>query len=191
MNFISKNILSSKDEVENNVESVITFLTHRFNDRFMVKTSTGELTCRMPNYWHITSDNTKQMFMDIPLTVTQKCWKSLHKLGLENSVFNDNVNENVFKSSLDIFNPKRWISDVVPGEAPISPYKSETFCVFQSQQNCQLLTEAGGCCKYFCKYLAKINKQNYINILMDNKKKFSYASNSTYLHNTKFASSDI
>ena len=114
------------------------------------------------------SDNKKQMFMDIPLKVTQQCWERLHKLGLENSVFNYNGNENIFKSSLDIFDPKRWILRVVPGEAPISPYKSETFCVYQSQQNCQLLTEAGGCRKYCCKYLAKIDKQNYINISMDN-----------------------
>ena len=73
MNFISKNILSSKDEVENNVESVITFLTHRFNDRFMVKTSTDKSRYCMPNYFQMNSDNTKQIFMDIPLTLTQKC----------------------------------------------------------------------------------------------------------------------
>ena len=61
----------------------------------------------MPNYCQMTSDNTKQMFMDITLTVTQQCWERLHKLGLENSVFNDNRNENIFKSSLDIFNRER------------------------------------------------------------------------------------
>ena len=100
-------------------------------------------------------------------------------------MFNDNGNENIFKSSLNIFNTKHCIPAIVHVEDPISPYKSETFCVYQSQQNCQLLTEAGGCYKYFCKYPAKIDKQNYINILMDNKKKGSYASNSTYLHNTE------
>ena len=40
----------------------------------MVKTSTGEFRCRMPNYFHMTIDNTEQMFMDIPLTVTEQCW---------------------------------------------------------------------------------------------------------------------
>ena len=62
------------------------------------------------------------MFMDIPLTVTQQFLESLHKLGLEHSAFNDNGNENIFKSSLDIFNPKRWVSAVVLGEDSISPY---------------------------------------------------------------------
>ena len=83
----------------------------------------------------------------------------LHKLRLENSVFNDNVNENIFKSSLDIFNPKLCVPGVVTVKASISSYKSETFCVCQSQQNCQLLTEAGGGCKYCCKYISKIDEK--------------------------------
>ena len=125
------------------------------------------------------------MFMDTLLAVTKKCWERLHKIGLENSVFKYIVNDNIFKSSLDIFNPKLWIPDVVPCESPISPYKSETFYVCQSQQNCQLLTEDGGCCKYCCKYPSKFDKQNYINISMNNEKNGSYVSNSTYLHNKK------
>ena len=48
--FITNNIISSKDELYNNFESVITFITHKFNYRCMVKTPTGELIFRMPNY---------------------------------------------------------------------------------------------------------------------------------------------
>ena len=40
-NFIVNNIISSKYEVDNNIESAINFLTQKCNDRFMVKTSTG------------------------------------------------------------------------------------------------------------------------------------------------------
>ena len=49
--FIANNIVSSKDEAYNNVESVITFINHKCNDRCMVKTSTGELRFSMPNYF--------------------------------------------------------------------------------------------------------------------------------------------
>ena len=55
----------------------------------------------------------------------------LHKLRLTNSVFNDNGNENIFNSSLNLFNPNFWIADVFPGEAPIYPYESDTLCVCQ------------------------------------------------------------
>ena len=58
--FITNNIISSKDELYNNFESVITFITHKFNDRYIVKTPTGELILCMPNYYHMISDNTKK-----------------------------------------------------------------------------------------------------------------------------------
>ena len=54
----------------------------------------------------------------------------LHKIELINYVLNDNGNDNIFKSSLGIFNLKFWITAVVPGKDPISPYKSENFYVF-------------------------------------------------------------
>ena len=107
----------------------------------------------------MTSDNTKQMFTDIPLTNTQQCWEKQNKIGLATSMLNDNGNENIFKSSLDIFNPKRWIPDVVPGEAPISLYKIETFYVCQSRKNYQLLTETRVWYKYCYKHLYKIDKK--------------------------------
>ena len=46
--FIAKNIISSKYEVDNNVESAINFITHKYNDICMVKTSTGSLGFCMP-----------------------------------------------------------------------------------------------------------------------------------------------
>ena len=58
--FITKDIISSKDEVYNNFESVITFITHKFNDRYIVKTPTGELIFHMTNYYYMNSDNTKK-----------------------------------------------------------------------------------------------------------------------------------
>ena len=108
---------------------------------------------------------------------------------MENSVFNDNGNENILKYSLDIYNPRLLITGVAPGEAPISPYESETFCVCQSQYNCWLLTDAGGFYKCCCN-LPKLIKK-YINISMDIENKGSHATNSTYLHNTEITSSDI
>ena len=139
----------------------------------------------MPNFFQMTSDNTKQIFMDVPLTFTQHCWERLHKFGSENYVCNDNGNDNIFKSSLNTFNPMRWIRFVVPDRDSISPYESEKFYICQYKKRYQLLTEAGGFCNYLCKYLSKIDKQDYINILMDNEKKGSYVPNSTYIHNTK------
>ena len=87
----------------------------------------------MTNYRHIKSANTKQKLMDINLKVTQQFCEGLHKPRLANDVFNDNGNDNIFKSSLYIFNTKRCIPAVVPGKATIYPYERETFCFCQHQ----------------------------------------------------------
>ena len=123
-----------------------------------MKTSTGELCSRMPQYIHMTLDNTKQQFIDLPIYISDKCWSRLHEIGLANKLYNEEGDKNTFKSSLRYFHPKRWIRAIVSGEAPLSPYESCTFCVCQSMQNYQTLDQAGGCCKYTCKYLGKIDK---------------------------------
>ena len=110
---------------------------------------------------------------------------------MANTILDNNGDRNKFKSSLDYFHAKRWIPPVAPGEGFISPYEKETFAVCQSMQNVQRLDQAGGCCKYTCKYIAKIDKQNYIKVSMNKKKKGALETNSTYLHNTKIVSSDI
>ena len=58
-------------------------------------------------------------------------------------------------------------------------------------QNHQRLTAAGGCCKYCCKYIGKIDDQNYIIVSMNDAKNGSLVTKSYYLHNTKIASSKI
>jgi predicted GIY-YIG superfamily endonuclease len=188
--YVEKHLIPSKDSVHDLIDNGVAFLTHKCNDRCLVKNGDGTLRCRMPKYIHLTPDNTKQHFIDLPCHISDECWERLHKIGLANEMYDVDGNKNEFKSTLGYFHPKRWIPAVVPGEAPISPYESETFCICQSMQNIQRLDQAGGCCKYTCKYLAKIDKQNYISISVNKSDKNRLESNSTYLHNTKITSSD-
>ena len=85
----------------------------------------------MPKYINMTYDNTKQCFVELPINISDECWNRLNQIGLANSVFNEEGDRNIFSSSLDYFHPKRWVPAVVPGEASISPFESETFCVCQ------------------------------------------------------------
>ena len=54
-------------------------------------------------------------------------------------------------------------------------------------QNVQRLTGAGRYSKYICKYIAKIDEQNYVIIEVDGKGRL--VSKATFLHNTKVSSS--
>ena len=60
----------------------------------------------------MTPDNTKQIFIDLPVIMSDKCWSRLHQIGLANSIENENR---------ESFHSKRWVPLVVQGEAAISP----------------------------------------------------------------------
>ena len=77
------------------------------------------------------------------------------------------------------------------GDMNISPVEGYTFAVCRSMQNCQRLTHCGGCSKYVCKYIGKIDEQNYVVVGMNGKKSGSLISNAQFLHNTKVTSSKI
>ena len=56
-------------------------------------------------------------------------------------------------------------------------------------QNVQRLTGNGGCSKYVCKYIAKIDEQNYVVVKVDGQGQLVTQAN--FLHNTKVLSSKI
>ena len=56
-------------------------------------------------------------------------------------------------------------------------------------QNVQILTGIGGCSKYVCKYIAKVNEQNYVVVEVDGVGKS--VTKATFFHNTKITSSKI
>ena len=58
-------------------------------------------------------------------------------------------------------------------------------------QNIQLLTQTGGVNKYVCKYIGKIDEQNYIVVYVDNERGGHLVMKVTFLHNTKVASSKM
>ena len=184
-------LITKDEDVHHRVNDAALFLPHKCNNRCLVKKQDGSFRCRMPKYFHMSPDCTRPHFIDLPIQISDECWHRLHKIGVANSVFNEKKERNIFKSNIDFFHPKRWIPAVEPGATPMSPFESHTFCICQSMQNCQRLDQAGGCCKYCCKYLAKIDEQNFIKISMNKEKKGSIATYSTYLHNTKVSSSGI
>ena len=65
----------------------------------------------------------------------------------------------------------------------MSPVEGKKFSACQSMQNIQMLTDCGGVNKYICKYIGKIDKQNYVVIYVDGNGQL--VSKGTFLHNTK------
>ena len=168
------------------------FLSHICNNRWLIRVPSGKLICQIPDYFEMTQDNTKQSFVDLPNNISDQWWGRLARIGLANEInFRETGDRNTFKSTLGFFYPKIWVPAIRARETHISPIEIRTFCVCRSMQNHQILTAAGGCCKYCWKYIGKIDGQNYIVVSMNGDKKGSLVTKSRFLHNTKIASSKI
>ena len=69
-----------------------------------------------------------------------------------------------WKIKLSFLHPRRHIPPTNPNnDINMSPVEGYTFSNFRSMQNIQYLTQTGGVNKYVCKYIGKIDEQNYDN----------------------------
>ena len=71
----------------------------------------------------------------------------------------------------------------------MSPVKGSTFSVLCSMQNIQKVTDCGGVNKYVCKFVGKIDKDNYVVVNVEGKGKL--ATKVFFLHNNKVVTSKI
>jgi hypothetical protein len=103
--------------------------------------------------------------MDLPNNFSNSCLEKLERVGL--AILERNKNDEIllFKSHLDYFHPKKHIPPWKYGDDNISPCaETKTFLACRSIQNILCLCGAGGSCKYCCKYVGKIDKNNYCTV---------------------------
>ena len=93
-----------------------------------------------------------------------------------------------FKSNLDYFHLKKHIPPQKYGDDNISPCEKRTFTACRSMKNIQHLSGSGGYCKYCCKYVGKIDKNNYC--IVYTSANGSLIRCAIFLHNTKRVTSD-
>ena len=88
--------------------------------------------------------------------------------------------------------PRRHIPPTNPSDdINMSPCEGYTFANCLSMQNIQVLTQGGGVNKYICKYIGKLDEQNYIVVLVDPETNGQLIKKATFLHNTKVSSTKI
>ena len=188
---IEDGIFSTIDDIHTVYNDGINFLPHKCNDGCLVKNPEGTLRCRKLNNLHVSKDNTKHKFMNLPNDYSVECLQILERIGLtENLSIDKDGNVLKFKSNLPFFHPQRHIPPTNPtNDLNISPVEGYTFAACKSMQNVQVLTNTGGCSKYCLKYCAKVDEQNYVIVDVDGSGKM--VTKATYLHNTKVVSSKM
>ena len=58
-------------------------------------------------------------------------------------------------------------------------------------QNAQMVNDCEGLNKYVCKYIGKIDEQNYVVVSIDVKNNGSLVTKTTFLHHKKFTTYNI
>ena len=144
-------------------------MTHHCNVTFLVNNPDGKFICQKLDNAIVSNNNTNHKFMPIQNDYSVTCLKIRQHIGLTKKLHIDadgNVLE--FKISIPLFHPYRHVPPTNPtNDINISPDEGYNFDVFKSMQNVQVITLTYGCSKYECKYIAKIDKQNYIFVLVD------------------------
>ena len=193
---INDGTLNDKDDYFSMVKDANNFLGHNCNSRCLVKTTNGKFRCRKLNYLEVSKDNTKHTYKEFNNDIAKECLEKLVNIGMvQKFQANEHGYTKKWKSKLPFLHPQRHIPPTNPNhDNNMSPVEGYTFANCRSMQNIQLLTQSGGVNKYVCKYIGKIDEQNYVVVQANNSKGNSAASlmtKSTFLHNTKIASSKI
>eukprot|EP00957_Ditylum_brightwellii_P002847 218909-Ditylum_brightwellii.AAC.1 len=143
--------------------------------------------CRRLNNLIVSKDNIKHIFKMLPNELSKECLEMLICIGIVGPVKVTESGYGIsFTSKMKFFHPRRHIPPTNPTTGMnISPVEGYTFSVCRSMQNAQLLTECGSVNKYVCKYIGKIDEQNYVIVSADNKGNDNLITRSTFLHNTK------
>ena len=115
------------------------------------------------------------------------------KIGLIDPVLeNEYGYKTPIKSKLSFLHPKRHIPPTNPSDdINMSPCEGQTFSICRSMQNIQVLLHGGGVNKYVCKYIAKLDEQNYVVGMMDPETNGQLVKVARFLHNTKVQSTKI
>ena len=190
--YIDNGTFKTLDDHRDMVQNGLKFLGHVCNSRCLVRIDGGGFRCRKLNYLLISLDNTKHTYLPLPNEISKDCLDRLIQIGMVEEIeINDNGFKHPFKCKLAFLHPQRHIPPTNPNDdINMSPCEGHTFSICHSMQNIQLLTQTGGVNKYICKYIGKIDEQNYIVVYVD---KFggNLVTKATFLHNTKVTSSKI
>jgi hypothetical protein len=192
--FYNDGTLKDFEDYQSMINDADNFLGHKCNSRCLVKMPNGEFRCRKLNYLEMSKNNNQHTFREFNSDISKDCLDRLTQIGMIEPIeINEHGYPKDWKSKLSFLHPKRHIPPTNPNyDNNMSPVESHTFSNCRSMQNIQVLTQTGGVNKYVCKYIGKIDEQNYVVVKANSANGVpTLLTKSTFLHNTKIASSKM
>ena len=184
---------TSVDDWADMINDAKNFLGHVCNSRCQMRMADGSFKCRKLNNLKVSEDNTKHTFMSFKNDLPQNCIDRLVKIGLIDPIIENQYGyKSAIKSKLSFLHPKRHIPPTnVSDDINMSPCEGRTFSICRSMQNIQILLHGGGVNKYVCKYIAKLDEQNYIVVMVDPETNGQLVTVARFLHNTKVQTTKV
>ena len=192
---IKEGVFKSWEDIHELQDLGAKILSHKCDERCKRRVNDGDdpssFRCRKLNNLRVSPDNTTNSYISIETKRSQDCIDRLIQIGLaEPQTKNEFGVYTKFRCYHKYFHPKRHIPPTNPNDdLNISPVEGYTFSICRSMQNVQNLTHTNGLNRYVCKYIGKIDEQNKIFIKSHPYKDDSLVNKSTFLYNTKIASS--
>ena len=75
-----------KEYFHNVIKYAQSSILHIFNNICLVRGTSEELRCLIPDYFGMTQDNTQQVFVDLPKHISDQCWSRSTKIVLGNEI---------------------------------------------------------------------------------------------------------
>ena len=197
LSLIDEGLLDSHNDVYTIQDLASAILAHKCTPRCMRRVGhrggPEDFQCQKLNNLKVSPDTTKHCFIPLPNNHSPDCVEKLVKIELADPILlNEFGVPSEFKCSCGLFHPTRHIPPTNPhDDLNISPVESRTFCACKSMQNIQWLTVCGGLNKYICKYIGKIDENNYVIIRAHPHDPGVLISQKVFLHNTKISGSSI
>jgi hypothetical protein len=191
--YINEGLFDSVEDTHEIYKNASSYLGHKCNERCQKMVAPGVYKCRKDNYATMSPDTTSHVNLPLPCNVDTACLDRLKQIGLATQ---GDVNGCGYVPPPHylhpLFNPCKHIPPINPEkDENISPVESRMFIMCRSMQNVQKITGTGGCNKYVCKYIAKIDEQNYVIVSVKDGANGKLTTNTKFLHNTKVAGTAI
>ena len=186
---IERGMIKGLSEYEEILE-LTKVLKHTCKPRCLMRIKPGDgpecFKCKKIHAVRDHPDPTQHGYIQIPVKLSQESLDKLVRLGLAERVDDDNV-----EYKHPYFKPTRHMAPCVNNaEDNMSPVTTELFILFKSMCNVQFICCSNGIVKYILKYVAKLDECNRVTA-SSNIHTGAVEVGSTFLHNTKIATSKI
>ena len=120
------------------------------------------MLCRKPNNLNLRQDNTKHTFLSLPTNFTLNCGKRLNQIKLLKDTEINDFGYETKHSIIHFFIQSGIYHLQIQLLIKICLLLWVIFFITPSIQDAQVLTQTNCCNKYICKYIGKVDEQNYV-----------------------------